>query len=78
MQYLVHIHEPPPALQGAERPVEWDELDRFAQLPLWVVFTVPDEQGQAVTKTHVLEIEEMAPEGVIWKRADVRANSPGA
>lgn len=64
--------------QGAERPVEWDELNRFSQLPLWVVFTTTGETGELETKTLVLEIEEMEKGDVICRRADVKANSPGA
>eukprot|EP00892_Ulva_mutabilis_P000056 jgi/Ulvmu1/10050/UM059_0100.1 len=62
---------------GAERPVEWDELERFSELPLWVVFTDNSEDSEAVTRTHVLEVEEMKEGAAIWKLSDVKANSPG-
>ena len=58
--------------------MEWDELERFSQLPLWVVFTDKDEAGESVTTTHVLEIIERKEGSAIWKLADVKANSPGA
>lgn len=58
--------------------MEWDELNRFSKLPLWVVFDATGETGELETKTLVLEIEEMNTRDVTWRRADVKANSPGA
>lgn len=65
-------------IQGAERPVEWNELERFGALPLWVVFTDGGDDSEPITRTHVLEIEEMQEGTATWKLADVKANSPGA
>lgn len=64
-------------LQGADRSIGWDELERFQSVPLCVTFT---EAGAAEPVSKVLDLERLDLEAgqSFWRLADARINSPGA
>lgn len=81
-------------MQGADRPVEWHELQRFTEVPLEVTFYPPadpsdkkpsseagdEESGptKGPLTTHVMFVADiLGTDQVVWKLADVKANSPG-
>lgn len=85
-------------VQGADRQVEWHEVQRFSVVALEVTFYAPPAttvgsaasegaaaEGERVAAergpltTHVMYVDDiLGTEKVVWKLADVNANSPGA
>jgi hypothetical protein len=63
-------------VQGAERPIHWDEIERFKKLPLVVTY---HEAGGGTKQTYVFEMEGLDLEArtVVWRLANTHANSPG-
>jgi hypothetical protein len=78
-------------VQGADRPVEWHELQRFAVVPLEVTFypaaaateaaegsAEGGQQDRGPVTAHVMFLDDIVDsEKVVWRLAEVKANSPG-
>jgi hypothetical protein len=63
-------------VQGAERPIHWDEISRFKKLPFVVCFRDAEDgkEHKSVFEVQDLDLEART---VVWRLANIHANSPG-